>query len=190
MVELETLKTKLKEMLSLARYHHSLSTSRVASQLATRYDLNPMKALVAGLLHDCAKALTPGQQRDYIERNNIHLDEVEFKEPGLWHGPIGEVMAKEAFGIEDHDILKAIRIHSIGSSQMSLVTKIVYVADYVEPYRSFKGRGEIARLALKNLDLAALYVLNHKLTHLLHKRTLIHPNSIKARNMLLRRILG
>lgn len=188
-IDLERMKKRLKGMLSLGRWRHSLSASKVASQLAIHYGLDGMRATIAALLHDCAKALTKDEQMEYIERNGVYLDEVERKEEGLWHGPIGEVMARKEFGIDDEEILRAIRIHSIGASDMSNIMKVVYIADYIEPYRHFRGRREIAHLAFRDLDLATLYVLNHKLTYILHKRIIIHPDSIEARNLFLERIL-
>jgi predicted HD superfamily hydrolase involved in NAD metabolism len=188
--DIEGMKAKLKGMLSMARYRHSISTSRVASQLAAHYGAGQMKAMVAGLLHDCAKALTEEEQKAYIERNGLSLDEIESQERGLWHAPVGEVMAREEFGIDDHDILRAIRIHSIGAARMSLMAKVVYVADYIEPYRHFRGRADLARLAMKDLDLTLLHVLNHKLIYILHKKGMIHPDTIEVRNQLTRRIFG
>jgi predicted HD superfamily hydrolase involved in NAD metabolism len=189
-MDVERMKRKLKEALSIARYRHSLSTSIVASKLATHYGVDSEKAMIAGLLHDCAKALSKEEQRLYIEKNGISLDEIELQEANLWHAPVGEVMAREEFGVTDPEILRAIRIHSTAAPNMSSIDKILYVADYIESYRRFKGKAYLVRLAQRDLDLTTYHILNHKLAYILHKKVMIHPNSTKARNLLVKRIFS
>lgn len=179
---------RLQKILSPARYRHSLATQNVAIELARYYGFNVTKASLTGLLHDCGKGYSNSEAEAYIKNYKLNLDVIEREEPELWHGPIGAQMARCEFGIRDPEVLRAIRLHSTASSRMSATAKIIYVADYIEPNRHFKGRDQIHRMAFKDLDLATFYVLNHKLSYILHKRVLVHPASIKARNSLFKRI--
>lgn len=183
------LKERLRRLLSPARFHHSLATQKMAAELVLHYGLNNLEGVsIASLLHDCGKCLSTEEARVYIERFKIDLDAIEREEPELWHGPIGEEMCRREFGIRDEEILRAIRFHSTAQAPMSATAKMVYLADYIEPHRHYRGRDQILKLAFKDVDLACLAVLNHKLSLLLHKKVLIHPNSIEARNTLVKEI--
>lgn len=179
---IQNYKERLRGILSPGRYRHSLASQKVAVKIARHYGLNVARASLAGLFHDCGKGFSMEEARIYIKKCRINLDEIEKQEKELWHGPIGAEVAKREFGIKDIEVLKAIRNHSTAASQMSATAKIIYIADYIEPNRHFKGKEEIFKLAFKDIDLACLFVLNHKLSYILHKKAFIHPRSIEARN--------
>jgi predicted HD superfamily hydrolase involved in NAD metabolism len=103
----------------------------------------------------------------------------------LWHAPVGAFVAKTEYGVDDPGILRAIAIHSTAAPQMSTLDKIVYVADYIELSKNYSKAEEIGDVAKEDLTLATLMVVNHKLTTLLQKDSLIHPRSILTRNSLL-----
>ncbi|HAV42753.1 TPA: hypothetical protein DCX15_01880 [bacterium] len=187
-MEIQDIRERLHRILSPFRYRHSLATQKVAVDLAHYYNLDTARASLAAFLHDCGKGFSTREAESYIEKYGVRLDAIEKEEPELWHGPIGEEMAKHEFGIKDSVVLRAIRIHSTAEGRMSTIAKIVYIADYLEPNRHLKGKGQIIKFAFKDLDLACLYVLNHKLSYILHKKVFVHPRSIEARNNLLKTI--
>jgi predicted HD superfamily hydrolase involved in NAD metabolism len=181
------MKEKLKEKLNKARYEHAINTAKLAVELAERLDDKELvkSAEIAALLHDCAKEYSTNQMLHLIKNHNIELDEIERMERKLWHAPVGAFVAKTEYGVDDPRILRAIAIHSTAAPQMSTLDKIVYVADYIELSKNYSKAKEIGNVAKEDLTLATLMVLNHKLTTLLQKDSLIHPRSILTRNSLL-----
>jgi predicted HD superfamily hydrolase involved in NAD metabolism len=151
-VDINLITLKLKEMLSEERLEHSVNTSKVARRLAIKYNYNTDKAEVAGLLHDCAKDLDYKSLEMMVLQYSIELDEIIQKIPKLLHPLVGAVIAKKEFNIQDPVILKAIKAHSTGAAQMSLLDKIIYLSDKIEPSRNMNGVEEVRILAEKNLD--------------------------------------
>lgn len=182
------IKRKLKEMLNDKRYEHSLSVQRMARRLAKIYGADEEKASLAGLVHDCAKWMSPFQSFRAAKRYGIKLDSIERKQPGILHAIIGGELASDLFSIDDPEILSAIKSHTTGRSQMSLMDKILYVADYAEPLREYDGAAKVRKLAYENIDIAMLEAIEQKIQHLLEKRYLIHPRTITARNEILRKL--
>src|SRR5665648_206688 len=178
-VDIDLIKISLKEMLGEERLEHSVNTSKIARKLAIKYDYDADKAEVAGLLHDCAKDL------EY----NIELDEIIRKIPKLLHPLAGAAIAKKEFNIQDPVILKAIKAHSTGAAQMSLLDKIIYLSDKIEPLRNMNGVEEVRKMAEINLDRAVLMALDMGLLYLISKNLLIHPVSIEARNNILSKVV-
>jgi len=182
------IKRKLKEMLNDRRYEHSLSVQCMARGLAKIHGADEEKASLAGLVHDCAKWMSPFQSFRAAKRYRINLDFIERKQPGILHATIGGELAFDLFGIDDPEILNAIKSHTIGRSQMSLMDKILYVSDYAEPLREYTGAAKVRKLADGNIDIAMLEAIEQKIRHLLTKRYLIHPRTIAARNEILRKL--
>ncbi|MBI4778151.1 bis(5'-nucleosyl)-tetraphosphatase (symmetrical) YqeK [Candidatus Desantisbacteria bacterium] len=184
-MNIEDIKYELKQMLGAKRFQHSLSTAEMAMLLSKRHGVSPEQAELAALLHDCAKGYSIHEMRQQIATHQVELDEVEQKEPGLWHAPLSAVMAKVRFNVNDEDILQAIQIHSTGDQGMSPLDKILYVSDYIEYHRKHLKVEDIRELAPYNLNLAVLMTINIKISYLLEQEVLIHPRSIVARNDLL-----
>ena len=188
-VDIDLIKLKLKEMLGEERLEHSVNTSKIARKLAMKYDYDADKAEVAGLLHDCAKDLDYKTLEKMVLEYNIELDEIVQKIPKLLHPLIGAAIAKREFNIQDPVILKAIKEHSTGAAQMSLLDKIIYLSDKIEPLRNMNGVQEVRKMAEIDLDRAVLMALDKALLYLINKRLLIHPISIEARNNILSRVV-
>jgi len=188
-VDLDLIKISLKEILGEERFKHSVNTSKVARKLAIKYDYDADKAEVAGLLHDCAKDLDYKTLEKMVFEYNIELDEIIRKIPKLLHPLVGAVIAKKEFNIQDPVILKAIKAHSTGAAQMSLLDKIIYLSDKIEPLRNMNGVEEVRKMAEINLDKAVLMALNMGLLYLISKDLLIHPVSIEARNNILSKVV-
>ena len=188
-MDLDLIKISLKEILGEERLEHSVNTSKVARKLAIKYDYDADKAEVAGLLHDCAKDLDYKTLEKMVFEYNIELDEIIRKIPKLLHPLVGAVIAKKEFNIQDPVILKAIKAHSTGAAQMSLLDKIIYLSDKIEPLRNMNGVEEVRKMAEINLDKAVLMALDMGLLYLISKDLLIHPISIEARNNILCKVV-
>ena len=184
-MNIDLIKLKLKKMMSEERYKHSLNVSLVAQELALKYNCNVKKAEIAGLLHDCAKDLNYKTLKKIASECNIAIDEITQKIPKLLHPVVGMVIAEKEFDIKDSVILEAIKVHSTGSIHMSLLDKIIFLSDKIEPLRNLEGIEEIREIACKDLDQAVLMILDKGLLFLIAKSLVIHPISIEARNNIL-----
>lgn len=175
---------RLEENIGKKRTEHSVGVMETAVKLANLYGGDENKAKIAGLLHDCAKY----KDRSYLLKKaddfDIILDKMMSGNIQLIHGPLGAKVAKKDFGIEDEETLDAIRYHTTGRENMSLLEKIVYVADFTEPNRNFPGVDEARRLAYENLDKSLRCVMENSIVKLLQMNKVIHLDTIKARNYL------
>ena len=122
---------------------------------------------LAGLLHDCAKCIPNGKKLKLCEKHNIQISETERRNPFLLHAKLGAFLAMDRYGVEDKEIISAILNHTTGKPNMSLLDKIVYVADYIEPRRSkAENLEEIRKLAFLDLDQALYQILSDTLKYL------------------------
>ena len=149
------------------RFAHTLGVEFTAAALAMRYQADVTDAQIAGLLHDCAKCLTDEKRVSICEKHQIPMTDIERRNPFLLHAKVGEYLAREKYGITNHDILNAIRFHTTGRENMSLLERIVFVADYIEPgRRQAPNLAEIRQLAFTDLDAAMLKILEDTLSYL------------------------
>ena len=176
----------LKEMLPENRLNHSINVSKCAVKLSEIYNFDIKKAKIAGLVHDCAKYFTDEQVKDYVEKFNIKLDKLEENNLALSHSVIGSYVAKEVFNIKDEEILNAIKYHTTGRENMSLLEKIIYMADLVEEGRKFPKVEELRELTFSGkLDEALLLSFNNTIKFVIGNKQLIHPRTVSARNYIL-----
>lgn len=178
-------KEKLKEVLSPKRYDHSLGVQQTAMELAARFGGNIYKAGVAGLLHDCAREMPSDHLLKRAEEFGIVVGSLEYSSPVLLHAAVSACIASKDYGIQDNEILKAITLHTTGGADMSVLDKIIFLADFIEPHRDFSGVDMLRDLARKNLDKAVLAAFDQTMRHLLKKQMVIHPDSVEGRNALL-----
>ena len=122
---------------------------------------------------------------EVMKENHIVLSEVEKRNKSLWHSIIAPIIAKEKLGIEDSEILSSLRWHTTGKENMTVLEKLIYIADIIEPGRDFPGVDELRKTTFDNLDDGVLAGLNMTLKFLLEKNQLLDENTIKARNYLL-----
>ena len=181
---LEEIRDYLKNNLKPARYGHTLGVVNTAIKLAEIYGEDKNKAEIAALCHDVAKNMSNEELKKVIDNENIALSIDEENTQELWHSIIGPVIAKKVFGIEDEEVLSAMRWHTTGKENMTNLEKIIYLADLIEPSRKFDGVDEIREIAYKDLDLAMLKALTHTTIYLLTKGFAVDINSVKARNYL------
>lgn len=186
MLAVEGIKKRLQQMISADRYTHSLGVAEAASRLAQLYGASVEKARIAGLVHDCGKSESKNILLNRVLEFGIVMDEIEQVETHLLHGPVSAKLAQREFGINDEDMLSAIRYHTTGRVWMSLLEKIVYLADYVEPGRCFPGVDGLRRIAYRDLDAALLRAMELTLIHIIERGLMIHPRTVAARNWLVR----
>lgn len=165
---LRELEKKIRKVQDAKRFEHTLGVEFTAAALAMRYGGSVMDAQIAGVLHDCAKCLSDEKRVKICEKHNIPISEVERRNPFLLHAKAGACLAEEKYEIRNNpEIVNAIRYHTTGREDMSLLEKIVFVADYIEPGRRHAPNlPEIRRLAFEDLDTAVLQILEETLDHL------------------------
>lgn len=181
----DRIKDYLKQNLKYKRYEHSLSVRDTAVKLAEIYNVDIKKAKIAGLVHDCAKNMNDDQLLNIALNHEIRIDEVCQESPQLIHGAVGAVLANEIMGISDEEILNAIAYHTTGRKNMSMLDKIIYIADYIEPLRNFPGVEELRTIAFKDIDKALLKSFDNTIKFVIDRGQLLHFDTIEARNYVL-----
>lgn len=166
MTKLELIRT-LEQELNYKRFIHTLSVAGTAASLAMCYGADMKKAETAGLLHDCAKCLDVRKMQRLCEKAGLEVTEFERNSGSLLHSKAGSVLAAQKYGITDEDMLNAIRHHTTGRPGMSLLEKIIFVADYIEPGRyTAKNLPLIRKMAFSDIDEALLKILYDTLVYL------------------------
>jgi len=166
--DLKKLRNKMEKELNARRYEHTLCVAYTAASLAMVHDADTDSAMIAGMLHDCAKCLSVKKLISICEKNDLPISEVEMQNPAaLLHAKVGSFLAQNKYGIDDQDILNAIRYHTTGRPDMSKLEKILYIADYIEPGRKHAANlGQIRRMAFRDLDEALFKILQDTLSYL------------------------
>jgi predicted HD superfamily hydrolase involved in NAD metabolism len=171
----------LKSVLDKDRYRHTLGVSYTAICLAMKYEADLDKAELAGLLHDCAKCIPDEKKLKKCIEHNISVSDIEKKQPYLLHAKLGAFIAMDKYGIQDKEIISAILKHTTGSADMSILEKIVFVADYIEPNRNKAENLKLIRkTAFEDIDIAIYYIMRDTLEHLKKKGTMIDTQTQKA----------
>lgn len=178
---------KLKSSLKKKRFEHSLGVCAEAVRMAELFGADPKKAYIAGLLHDCAKCLTREEEKSICEKYDFEPDEMTKICHPVLHAPLGAVVARHEYGVEDTEILDAICYHTVARSAMTLLDKIVYVADMTEPHRDYEGVEVLRRLSKKNIDSAFHEAVRQSLLHNVRKGAIIHPGTLDAWNAICRK---
>lgn len=174
--KIDKMKRKVQEYLDYVRYEHTMGVMYTAASMAMRYDADLEKALTAGLLHDCAKCIPSEKKIKLCEKNGVYISEAEKRNPGLLHAKLGAFLASTKYDISDQEILDAITYHTTGRPQMTLLDKIVYIADYIEPNRTeAPNLDEIRKLAFVDIDACLYRILEDSLAYLQTKNEVIDP---------------
>ena len=174
---------EVEKRVSEQRLYHSKCVAIRCVELADKYGVDQESAKMIGIIHDIAKEMPHEEKIKYCTEHSLEIDEIERIYPGLLHGKIGAHIAKTEFGYSE-DLCSAIRYHSTGKEKMSLLDKILYVADMSSLDRNFLDKDYIIKLADKNLDECVKYILKVGITELMEKNRKIHLNSVKALNYL------
>ncbi|ADG83350.1 metal dependent phosphohydrolase [Thermincola ferriacetica] len=176
---------KLRRMMDDHRFRHTIGVLKTAEQMARCFHIDLDKARIAAVLHDCARNRSALELLDLSAGFKLSVDFLERQVPDLLHGKVGAEIARREFGVQDEEILNAIRRHTLGDENMTTLDKVIFVADMIEPGRQFPGVDRLRELAAKNLDAAVLAGLNSTLNYVIAKNGIIHPKSIEARNALI-----
>ena len=192
---LKKISQDVKKELSEKRYNHSLGVMRKAEELAKLYRADVNKAKLVGLAHDIGKEFSREDKLEYAKSNHIEVDEIEKINVGLLHGKIGADICKKRYNFSE-DMQNAIKYHTTGSGkeEMTLLEKIIFLADKIEENRSYKDENKMAELeelrelAKENLDLAVVKAIDNSLIYTIQKGELIHPDSVMSRNALIIKI--
>ncbi len=172
----------LSKRLSPHRLQHSLDVASVARDLAQTYGSDPDKAYTIGLLHDYAKGLSGSELLVIASEKLLLEDETERLVPDLLHAKVGAYLLEAELGINDPEILQAVRVHTLGSLEMSLLDKIIFLADMIEPGRDYPGMERLQCLAGRDIDRAMLFALDATIRFCLEQGRILHPRTITVRN--------
>lgn len=179
--DMKAFQKKLKREMDEGRYQHTLGVMYTAAALAMRYEYDIQKAQIAGLLHDCAKCIPNGKKLKLCEKYQIPVTEVENRNPFLLHAKLGSFLASHEYDVQDEEILSAILYHTTGKPDMSLLDKIVYIADYIEPRRNkAPNLTEVRKLAFLDLDASLYKILSDTLSYLDEGTGEVDEMTIKA----------
>ncbi|MFY0546252.1 bis(5'-nucleosyl)-tetraphosphatase (symmetrical) YqeK [Brevibacillus sp. H7] len=182
----EALLVRVQAQMHDKRYQHTLGVAETARRLAERYGADPDKAELAGYLHDYCKCWPVEKMRDILVRHDMP-EELLNGEKELWHAFAGAIVIQTELGVTDPEILQAVRYHTTGRAGMSLLEKVVCVADYIEPNRNFPGVEQIRSLAQQDLNAALAEALGGTIRFLIEQRKTVYPLTLTAYNDLVSR---
>lgn len=170
------------------RFNHTLRVVEESRKLASHYSIDGDKAQIAALLHDCAKFSDKKNLLKMANDFDIILNEIMIENHELIHAPLGAKIAQFKYDISDEDILNSIKYHTTGRRNMSELEKIIYLADYIEPFRSFDGVEKVRELSYIDLDKGILTAMDQTIAFLIKNTRLISKDTIDARNQLIKNI--
>lgn len=177
-MELNEIRKKLKKELDKSRFEHTIGVMFTAGSLAMAHEYDYHKAMLAGLLHDCAKCKSTSDKIELCEKHDILITPVERENPGLLHAKAGMVLAQEYYEVTDPQILHAIKVHTTGEPDMNILDKIIYIADYIEPMRCEAPRlEEIRQIAFQDLNQCVAEILYDTLHYLSGRKGSIDPST-------------
>lgn len=181
-LNLDDYKNIIREKMGKKRYKHSVSVSEWAVKLALKHGADEKKAAVAGILHDITKEMPEEKQLKLISDSGIKLSLLESKSNKLWHSISGSIYVQKVLKIDDEEIINAIKYHTTAKENMTLLEKIIFIADFLSDDRKWENTDYFRSLALENLDEALIYGLKITIDGLLKRDRLIADNTFKAYN--------
>lgn len=167
-MQINEIKLLLQKELDPKRYEHTIGVMYTAAALAMRENADIDQAMMAGLLHDCAKCIPHNIKFQMCEEYQIELTQIERENPALIHAKLGAVLAKEIYQVHDQVILDAIVCHTTGKPNMNPIEKILYLADAIEPNRKMKHLAQIRKLAFVDIDSSLYELLRGSVWYLEH----------------------
>ena len=182
---MEQYKELIKKRLSPTRFEHSICVAKEAIRLSHKYGADKKKAELAGLLHDIMKDTNPDEQLQFLKECGITLTKTERSATKLWHAISGAAYLEFVLGIKDRDILNAVRYHTTARAGMSLLEKIVFIADFTSADRNYDGVEEIRNAASESLEKVMIEGIAFTIGDLIKRRLPIHEDTFSAYNALL-----
>lgn len=184
-MELEKIIKIVENKLSEKRFNHSKCVMERCEEIAKQLEYDVEIAKKVGIAHDIAKEIPNEEKIEYTKKNNIEIDEIELNNPTLLHAKIGADISIKEFGFSK-EMAKAIRAHTTGIENMSILDKILFIADRTSKERGFPDIEHLNGLLERNIDEAVLYIFDKKITLQIEKKAQMHPDTIIARNWLLK----
>ena len=181
---LEDLAGKIKDIMPVLLYRHSINTLEYASTIARKYlsDIDFFDLGIACILHDYGKIFSYEELVKIVKENKLKIGSFELNCPPLLHSFVGDYLVRRDFNISNRKILKAIKYHAVGYCNMNLEDKILFVADKVEKDRSYDRVENLRDLALKNINLCLLEVYKNNIIYVIKKNRFLHPDTYKVWN--------
>lgn len=171
----------LKKLMDKTRYEHTKGVMYTSACLAMNYGFDMERAMIAGLLHDCAKHISDEDQIRLCRKHHIKISESEQVSPYLLHAKLGAFFARETYGIKDTEILHAITVHTTGEKEMGLLDKILFVSDYIEPNRTKASNLHTIRtLCFSDLNKGVYQILHDTLRYLNNRRGAVDNKTKEA----------
>ncbi len=180
--------SKLKEVMNAKRLQHTLNTRDAAVQLAEHYHCDVDKVKVAALLHDYCKGMPIEMLNEKVLA--YEMSSIYYGNAAISHAKIAAKLVEEEFGIKDEEVLNAISYHTTGREYMPLMEKIIFIADMIEPLRTYDGIEEVRELAFIDLDLACLRALDHIIVFIIKQEKYLHTDTVLARNYFQLKVIG
>ena len=177
--------TVIRERLSDYRFYHSLCVAESAKELARRYGADEEKAEVAGILHDIMKESTKSEQLEIIEKAGMTITDLEKNSKKFYHQISGSAYAKAVLGIEDKEILDAIRYHTTGRANMTLMDEIIYLADFISADRDYEDVDIMRQKVDEGKAEGLLYSTRYTIKSVIKKGKILHPETINAYNWII-----
>lgn len=177
----------VKPHLKTSRYHHTKRVLETALNLAAIYDIDQTDTMLAAIFHDYAKYRSIDEMKEIIITYQLPNDLLSFHHE-LWHGPVGSILVDKELGVDRQEVKDAIYWHTTGHAQMTDLEKIIYLADYIEPARKFKGIEAIRKKARENLDEACFMAVRNGMHFLIERKRLIYPETLNMYNDLKRKM--
>lgn len=190
MIDFEKYENLIKSRLSEYRYIHSMNVSKSAVSLAEKYSADPEKARLAGILHDVMKEEELSVQYDYIRKNGEKLTAARLLNNSVIHQMSGAAYCRLELGIDDKDVLGAIRYHTTGRRDMILLEQVVYTADFISADRNYPDVEKMRELADESLDEAMLYSLKYTINKLVGAELIVEPDTLECYNFILEKKLS
>jgi predicted HD superfamily hydrolase involved in NAD metabolism len=176
---LERAEALARSRLSERRYEHTLRVADTAESLALAHDLETNRARLSALLHDAARETGPEEFLKLADEWHLQVGDPERQSPKLLHGPVAAELARRELGIDDEEVLEAVRAHTTGSPGMGPLALVLYVADKIEPARDYPSVGRLRTLAREDLRRAAEESLRRAIAHNEERRKATHPASLR-----------
>ncbi|MGP3779408.1 bis(5'-nucleosyl)-tetraphosphatase (symmetrical) YqeK [Halanaerobium saccharolyticum] len=177
---------KIKALLGDERYQHTKLVLESALKLAEQLGLDLKKVETAALLHDIAKSKSSVELKEILKNSKWEPDQLEAEILPVLHAPAGAVLAEEIFGVNDPEILEAIRFHTLGHPEMGKIAQVIYAADFISEDRDFEGLDEIRIEIESDFELGLYLITTHIMKYQLERKNFIHPYSNDFRNKLLK----
>lgn len=174
--------TIIRSRLSAKRFEHSMNVAETARQLAEKFGADPEKAYTAGILHDSCKDLPKSEQLSYLVLNDIPLSVCELAAPKIFHARCGRLFAERELGVTDEDILNAIRYHTTGRANMSVLEKVIFIADFISAERNYDGVEIMREKAAESLEEAIFEGLSFTIKDLINDEKAVHTDTVDAYN--------